>query len=1131
MKKATFTLHRPRCWMSLWAQSAFLVLFSWCCISIGDMTAQSATVVMPSDGSSLTHTIDACTGTVNDTGVAFTDDDAGDATLYSDFDLDNGAPTTVGRTDTVAFCPQDQWHRVQVIFTKFELAPNDVLTVFQGDIASLNDGNNTGNMFATATGAGVANAFGGWVDANCRPNDNATGNPSGCLTFVFTTTADNFKGTGWEAWVGCADRGIEIDATIDNAKLNCPDTLATLRLPAPEFTASCDQGLGFQPYKVELRNSSNDLCYSDTIDAIVNANNPEQIQLGIGVYSVTYTMIADPTKNVTKNFAVSGPSLVCNDEVNIALNSGCGFELAPDDLLENPCPVTEVMQYKIIVNLGEGKDAVTVEGVTEPPGMVVTGSGAAADFGSAPIVWVTKEQLAAANIGECGGSASVTIERTWYPNGLAIANTPRNDVETCAATPFTESCTTTINFTDQTPPIVQFSSDIDTLVSCDTTGLSAALGMTGFDNCDDDVDVSFSAVLEETDPCMDSGGMFGADTTRVFLTFTATDNCGNSSQGRDTVILLRPTEFVFPTNLTLECTDGDTLGFVGVEVGFKNADGFTPTDTIELSTEDYICGYILTPPQIVPIAGNDCGRKQIVNGSILDWCDPNGAPQPYAQVLNFTDSEAPSFDGDADDLTISVGNTSCTVDGTSIASPSASDNCDGDPTIRIIGIDRIEDGETWPVPSSGWASLDCDSFSISWAVADDCHEQPLEDTISQVIVVVDDIQPNAICRDQLNITLGSGGVAFVTAASINAGSSDNCGIASSLVRVAGSDDDFTESIEVSCDLKPGTQIELLITDDKGNTNVCWGELQIEDKIGPSISAPADAQGSCVDYHQNVFGEGGVLEPGGDIMMLLNGDFGTPTTSDNCGVVGVAQSIAIEPGDCGGFIITRAFEVEDWGGLTAVDTQVISIVSDPDWKLTFPADVTIDCGDDVPDAASVDAILTEVGFCDRLSVSVDEQMFTGSSDACIKIVRTYTVWNSCGTDGDYNVNTSAGESLMVTNDSTTATRIVYVQTITAEVTEGPEIVIGDIHDLGIRGSGDKDNPTACGELKEFEVWAGDCLGNDIPESGMTVVITGPGGDTLKTENDFSTFADDQDFLTLTGVVEPGTYTWFYNTCQG
>ena len=114
MKKASFTLFQPQRWMSK-GRSALAVLFVMC-IGLTTVNAQTP-VQMPADSSSTTSTLDACNDAVTSSSpVVFTDDGNNDGNYADDF----------MRADTTTFCPTDQWHRVKVVFTDFDVAPGDL---------------------------------------------------------------------------------------------------------------------------------------------------------------------------------------------------------------------------------------------------------------------------------------------------------------------------------------------------------------------------------------------------------------------------------------------------------------------------------------------------------------------------------------------------------------------------------------------------------------------------------------------------------------------------------------------------------------------------------------------------------------------------------------------------------------------------------------------------------------------------------------------------------------------------------------------------------------------------------------------------------------------------------------------
>jgi len=150
-------------WLSFLGRSLSLALF-FCFAGLQSSQAQVVAA----------QVVAAFNGEVTSSSTRFTDDGTNDGN-YSD-------PVGQLRADTVEFCPKDQWHRVKVVFTDFDLAVDDTLLVFEGDIAAVRtDAAAIG--CGSGTGVGVANAFGGWKDASCSPMIN----PTGCLTFVLKT--------------------------------------------------------------------------------------------------------------------------------------------------------------------------------------------------------------------------------------------------------------------------------------------------------------------------------------------------------------------------------------------------------------------------------------------------------------------------------------------------------------------------------------------------------------------------------------------------------------------------------------------------------------------------------------------------------------------------------------------------------------------------------------------------------------------------------------------------------------------------------------------------------------------------------------------------------------------------------
>jgi len=834
-------------WSSLFGRSALLVMFAFCLAGLQNANAQIVAAYAAADTTCTVNTLAKCNGSVTDKSTQFTDDGTNDGN-YADLHM---------RRDTVTFMPEDKWSRVQVVFTKFDLedtttaGTGDTLLVYQGDKAAVRGGLAPA---AKATGTGVSLAFGGWVDAECDP----AVNPSGALTFIFKTDGDNAKGAGWDAWVDCAARDIKLTKpNIANTKLTCADNpYATVTIPAVDITAATGCTIS-DSVKAVVTDQHGMECFSIKLDKTAATSFPASFSrvYGLGSYKVEYTLCSDPTKKVSTTFSVQAPALVCNDNVTVPLGSACMITLTPDDILEQPCDVnTGVLDYDITITLGTGKDTVVLR---------------TTNVGAANVAYpiITKEDIAKAKMKPCDATATVKIERTYYRGGIPGAIECNNGIKK-------SSCETVVSFFDQSIPWVSVAADADTIVACDAKSIADLVKASAIDNCDDEIAVTHEITMEETDPCFAANGK--PDTTTATVLFTAVDDCGNVGTLAKVFTVIRPNEKVAAhiaktKNVQAEC-DEDTAasGVPGLKTGTIKNGVFTVKDTVKLSTNEYICGYILTK-ESVDIPATDCGKKTFVTWSILDWCDPAGGPSAIdTTFIEFTDTKAPTFTGEASAQVIAaadleLGHFECTYDITKNPKhitknpkPMAEDNCDDNVEVILHRVFRIENGVNWRIEDEAdWAKLDCDSFRLMYIARDDCHEQPLEDTTRQIVVIKDVTKPSAVAVDQLNISLPNEWGARVSVEDIDAGSYDACGIKSKHIRIKGihaGDAGWADHVDIGCQyVHPDLQIELRIIDEKGNENIAWSDIFVEDKIKPYCVAPEDMTEDCDKFHNGELG--------------------------------------------------------------------------------------------------------------------------------------------------------------------------------------------------------------------------------------------------------------------------------------
>ena len=104
---------------------------------------------------------------------------------------------------------------------------------------------------------------------------------------------------------------------------------------------------------------------------------------------------------------------------------------------------------------------------------------------------------------------------------------------------------------------------------------------------------------------------------------------------------------------------------------------------------------------------------------------------------------------------------------------------------------------------------------IDWSLTDDMDRTLAGTTSAAPVTVGDTVPPVARCR---NITVGPGGATFVTAAELDDGSSDNCGIERMEIDVAGP---FT------CDQIDPYPVTLTVYDACGNSDSCVATVTVE----------------------------------------------------------------------------------------------------------------------------------------------------------------------------------------------------------------------------------------------------------------------------------------------------------------
>ena len=261
----------------------------------------------------------------------------------------------------------------------------------------------------------------------------------------------------------------------------------------------------------------------------------------------------------------------------------------------------------------------------------------------------------------------------------------------------------------------------------------------------------------------------------------STDNCGIDS------ILIRRADLAGEWLEELDFTCNDREQALGVELRVVDSKG----------NED-IC---LTE---VRIDGNSC------MGPLLVSCP-----------------EVNDGDGNPDQLTLVADPEDCST-GETIPAPLVSGGC---PEYEVL-VAILQDGE---VIRSADVTLDLNdvepgSYLLRYTVEDECGNRAEVDC---GLTIIDDTAPVARCRDDLLVVLDLGTLTgILTAQQVDAGSTDNCGLDSILIRRAGTMDQWADSLQLDCaDSDRLVDIELRAVDLKGNESICSTSIAVDGPPG------------------------------------------------------------------------------------------------------------------------------------------------------------------------------------------------------------------------------------------------------------------------------------------------------------
>lgn len=613
------------------------------------------------------------------------------------------------------------------------------------------------------------------------------------------------------------------------------------------------------------------------------------------------------------------------------------------------------------------------------------------------------------------------------------------------------SCWGFLNLEDKTDPMVTAPDDLEMQVVCDDIDLgfytfarlNASNTYSVMDNCG-----------PVSPPTIEFGNITGdiCGGRQVVVTYTVTDNCGNTGSDTQIIFFTRPPVVIPSGSIEISCAvyngnDNACRPFLDYD-----SDGMFDNNVDEyLQAGDLMCNYGMV---VVLNEFDLCadGVKKVYSYTVFDWCAEDQLEPPPHPVLGnqanpslcdikVMDLDDPNFNcpnffsnfGINNPASFITGDFDCTALVT--INPSATDACGADIDFELKNVHvrnedndfELVDPELYTViPTLGnsirIAGLECDSYYAEIIAIDECGNStdieeedpafPDRPNCRYYFTIDDEAAPVAICDDNKSVSLNDNCVTSVPAEVFDSGSYDNCLLADSPFSVAklsqDSDgdglpepNDFGPTVNFGAsDLDPnncptdGIMVVLRVRDAKGQFSFCMVEVELEDKIAPECDGNESRNRSCADFGY-LFDEETTDE---QIVAILNQQMGQPGGDDNCGfpVTAIDITVTVTPSDCGEGVIRRRYRVEDsCGNRSGFCTQTLTISGDSDWKMTFPYDAVIECSgaDEIPRPLSIDEILDNNG-CDQWALAVDSLLFEFEEDACYKLIREYRFINWC-----------------------------------------------------------------------------------------------------------------------------------------
>lgn len=516
-------------------------------------------------------------------------------------------------------------------------------------------------------------------------------------------------------------------------------------------------------------------------------------------------------------------------------------------------------------------------------------------------------------------------------------------VQVVVTDPTGNSCMSTVLVEDKLKPTL-FCTPDEVPCNVDIPTLDFESFLDGVeDNCDTDLDLYYSYVIQNL-PCNANGY-----TQQVSVTWTATDNYGNSTSCVDIIYLKKPSlgQIVFPDDVTMDC--------VGADIDPSN----TGEPTFNGEPIGVACQIIVFhTDQVVPMCN---GSQKILRlWTVKDWC--NSGQRTDVQEILIIDNIPPVLTCPAN-LTLNTSPGVCSTNYV-LPTPVVTDQCSNgaiDVVIMVPGQGSFQPGDVVP--------LQLGTTTITIKATDECNNTA---TCHYTVTVKDLTPPIPICHSVV-VSIGADGMGFIIAANLDFPITENCGILSKevfrMTNTCNTPEDLVPNPEVKfccADVGQTIMVGFKVTDLSGNMNTCMFQATIVDELPPVAE--------CKDITVSIDGNGN---------LVITPEQVNDGSTDNCTII----DLDVTP---------NTFTCEDVG-----ENVVVLTVTDQSGN-TATCTATVTITDFVPPVAVCQDITVNLDDNGNVTITTG-QINNGSTDNCA--IDTMFLNNydfDCDDEGEINI---------------------------------------------------------------------------------------------------------------------------------